>query len=83
MKPKPVRLVSAKDSDLGGNECRLEAASTGFLPLGEILRCRLIGIFPKMKSLMAHTQRLENPTCDSNSETREVPKARTALPLNS
>lgn len=82
MKPKPVRLVLAKDSDLDGNERSLEAASTGFLPPGEILRCRSIGIFPKMKSLMADPQCLENPTCDSNPETREVPKARTSLPLN-
>lgn len=83
MKPKPERLVLAKDSDLDGNECSLGAASTGFLPPGEILQCRLIGIFPNLKSLMADPQCLENPTCDSNSERREVPKARTTLPLNS
>lgn len=33
MKPKPVRLVLAKDSDLDGSERSLEAASMGFLPL--------------------------------------------------
>lgn len=81
MKPKPLRLLLAKDSN--GNERNLEAASRGFLPPGEILRCRSIGIFPEMKSLMADLQSLENPTCDSNSETREVPKARTTLLLNS
>lgn len=39
MKPKPVRLVLAKDGDLDGNESSLEAVSTGFLPPEEIWRC--------------------------------------------
>ena len=83
MKPRLVKLVLAKDSDLDGNERGLEAASTGFLPPGEILQGRSIGTFPKMKSLMADPQCLENPTCYSSSETGEVPKARTTPPLNS
>lgn len=83
LKTKPVRLVLAKDNLLDGNERGSEAASTGFLPPGEeTLQCRSIGILPEMKSLMADPQCLENPTCDSNSEMREVPKARTTLPLD-
>lgn len=75
MEPKPVRLVLAKDSDLDGNESSLEAGSGGFLPPEEIWRCRSIQIFGKMNSL-------ENPTCDSNSETGEVLKARATLSLS-
>lgn len=71
-----------KDSVLDGNEHGSEAVSTHFLPLGETLQSRSIGIFPKMKSLTADPQCLENPTCDSSSGMREVPKARTTLPLN-
>lgn len=75
MEPKPVRLVLAKDSDLDGNESSLEAVSTGFLSFEEIWQCRSIQIFGKMKSL-------ENPACDSNSETGEVLKARATFPLS-
>lgn len=72
MDPKPVGFVLGKDSDLDGNESSLEA---GFLSLEKIWRCRSIQIFGKMKSL-------ENPACDSNSETGEVLKARTTLSLS-
>lgn len=77
-----MRFVLVKDNVLDGNERGLEAASTGFLPPGETLRCRSIGILPEMKSLMADLQCLENTACDSDSEMREVPKARTTLPLD-
>lgn len=70
-----MRIVLAKDSDLDGNEGSLEAVSSGFLSPEEIWQCRSIRIFVKMKSL-------ENPTCDSNSETGEVLKARTTLSLS-
>lgn len=82
LKTKPVRLVLAKDNVPDGNERDSEAASTGSLPPGEALRCRSVGMLPEMKSLMADPQCLENPTCDSRSEMREVPKARTTLPLD-
>lgn len=49
--------------------------STGFLSLEEIWQCRSIQIFWKMKIL-------ENPACDSHSETGEVLKARTTLSLS-
>lgn len=70
-----MRIVLAKDSDLDGNEGSLEAVSSGFLSPEEIWQCRSIWIFGKMKSL-------ENPTCDSNSETGEVLKARATLSLS-
>lgn len=63
---------------MNGHECSLEAASVGFLPPGEILQWRLMGMFPKMKNLVTDPQCLENPTCDSSFE-RRSPKSQLVI----